>query len=66
MGVYFVEEPDEIGLALLAAMHGAKPFVVSELPEIDWVAVVKRELAPILAGRFFLYGSHYADKIPNY
>ena len=65
VGVYFVEGPDEIGLALLAAMHRAKPFVVSELPETDWVALVKRELAPILAGRFFLYGSHDADKIPN-
>ncbi len=64
VGVYFVEAPDEVGLALLAAMNGAKPFAVSELPETDWVAAVKRELAPIVAGRFFLYGSHDADKVP--
>ena len=64
VGVYFVEAPDEVGLALLAAANGAKPFAVSELPETDWVAEVKRELAPITAGRFFLYGSHDADKIP--
>lgn len=64
VGVYFVEAPDEIGLALLAAANGAKPFAVSELPETDWVAEVKRELAPIVAGRFFLYGSHDADKVP--
>lgn len=65
VGVYFVEAPDDIGLALLAASHGARPFAVSELPETDWVAQVRRELAPITAGRFFLYGSHDADKVPE-
>ncbi len=64
VGSYFIEAPDEVGLALLAAAHGAKPFAVSELPETDWVAAVKRELSPIIAGRFFLYGSHDADKVP--
>ena len=64
IGGYFTEAPDEAGLALLAAMHEAKPFAVSELPETDWVAKVKRELAPVEAGRFFVYGSHDADKIP--
>lgn len=64
VGGYFTEAPDEAGLALLTAMHGAKPFVVSELPETDWVAKVKRELAPVEAGRFFVYGSHDADQIP--
>ena len=63
VGVYFIEAPDEIALALLAAANGAKPFAVSELPETDWVAEVRRELAPITAGRFFLYGSHDADKV---
>ncbi|OIQ73822.1 ribosomal protein L11 methyltransferase [mine drainage metagenome] len=52
-------------LALLAAAYGAKPFAVSELPEIDWVAKVKRELTPVEAGRFFVYGSHDADKVPE-
>ena len=65
VGGYFTERPDEAGLALLTTMHGAKPFVVSELPETDWVAKVKRELAPVEAGRFFVYGSHDADKIPE-
>lgn len=64
VGGYFVERPDEIGLALLAKVHNAKPFAVSELPETDWVAKVRRELAPVRAGRFFLYGSHDADKVP--
>ncbi|RFP90152.1 50S ribosomal protein L11 methyltransferase [Rhodobacteraceae bacterium 63075] len=65
IGAYFTEAPDAAGLALLEAMHGAGPFVVSEIPETDWVAKVKRELAPVEAGRFFLYGSHDADKLPE-
>ncbi|WP_372571259.1 50S ribosomal protein L11 methyltransferase [Ruegeria jejuensis] len=64
VGGYFIETPDEAGLALLATAFGAKPFVVSELPETDWVAHVRRELAPVEAGRFFVYGSHDADKVP--
>lgn len=65
VGAYFLEAPDGIVLDLLAAAHGATPFVVSELPETDWVAHVKRELAPVVAGRFFVYGSHDADKVPE-
>lgn len=64
VGAYFTESPDEAGLALLAAAFGAKPFAVSELPDVDWVAKVKRELSPVEAGRFFVYGSHDADKVP--
>ena len=64
VGLYFTEAPDEVALALLAAAWGAPPFLISELPEVDWVAHVKRELAPVEAGRFFVYGSHDADKIP--
>lgn len=65
IGGYFTESPDAAGLAVLAAAFDAKPFVVSELPETDWVAKVKRELAPVEAGRFFVYGSHDADKVPE-
>jgi len=64
VGGYFTEEPDAAGLALLSAMYGARDFTVSELPEVDWVAHVKRELAPVEAGRFFVYGSHDADQLP--
>lgn len=65
VGGYFTEEPDRAGLALLSAMHGARDFVVSELPEVDWVAHVKRELQPVEAGRFFVYGAHDADRLPR-
>lgn len=66
VGAYFDAAPDRAGLALLAAMHGAADFVVSELPETDWVAKVRRELTPVEAGRFFVYGSHDADKVPEH
>ena len=51
VGGYFEESPDAGALALLAAALGAKPFTVSELPETDWVAHVRRELSPVEAGR---------------
>lgn len=65
VGSYFLDAPDEVALALLAAAFDAKPFVVSEIPETDWVAKVKRELTPVEAGRFFVYGGHDADKVPE-
>ncbi|TMV07681.1 50S ribosomal protein L11 methyltransferase [Ruegeria sediminis] len=65
VGGYFTDPPDDAALAVLAAAFGSKPFVVSELPETDWVAHVRRELAPVEAGRFFVYGSHDADKLPE-
>ncbi|MFU1477736.1 50S ribosomal protein L11 methyltransferase [Roseovarius sp. C7] len=64
VGGYFIEEPDIAGLEVLAAAYGAKPFAVSEVPDQDWVAKVRRELTPVEAGRFFVYGSHDADKLP--
>ena len=64
VGGYFTESPDTTALLILSTAMGAKSFVVSELPETDWVAHVKRELAPVVAGRFFVYGSHDADKVP--
>lgn len=65
VGGYFLEPPMGATLDLLAMAFGAKPFAQSELPEIDWVAKVRRELSPVEAGRFFVYGSHDADKVPK-
>jgi ribosomal protein L11 methyltransferase len=62
---YFEAPPDATGLALLAVAHGAAGFAISELPETDWVAHVRRELKPVEAGRFFVYGSHDADRVPE-
>ena len=65
VGGYFEAPPDEASLALLTTALGAKPFTVSEVPETDWVAHVRRELHPVEAGRYFVYGSHDGDKIPE-
>jgi len=65
VGAYFIEQPDEVLLDVLALAFGAKPFAHSELPEIDWVAKVRRELTPVEAGRFFVYGSHDAGRVPQ-
>ncbi len=65
VGGYFTQEPNEIELLVLAQAFDAQKFIVSELPEIDWVAKVRRDLAPVEAGRFFVYGSHDAEKLPS-
>ena len=62
IGSYFLEKPNDIKLTLLSSAFNAKPFVVSEVPETDWVAHVKRELPPVNAGRFSILGSHDFDK----
>ena len=61
----FLEVTNDINLALLAAAYGAKPFIISEVPDQDWVAKVRRELPPVEAGRFFVYGSHDAEHLPS-
>ena len=65
VGGYFLERPDDVALDLLGATVKARPFAVSEVPDKDWVAEVRRELSPVVAGRFFVYGAHDADKLPD-
>ena len=65
VGGYFTSVPDLTALAVLEAAFGANPFAVSELPETDWISKVKRELKPVEVGRFFIYGTHDSDKIPQ-
>lgn len=64
IGGYFVSRPDGVVLDLLAAAHGARPFAVSKLDDRDWVAQVRRELAPVAAGRFVVHGGHDAGCVP--
>ncbi|HUF55002.1 MAG TPA: 50S ribosomal protein L11 methyltransferase [Thermohalobaculum sp.] len=63
VGGYFDARPDEAGLALLAAVQGARPFAVSRIEERDWVSQVRRELVPVEAGRFTVYGAHDAHRV---
>jgi ribosomal protein L11 methyltransferase len=47
-------------------LRGATPknFSIDTVAEIDWVTRSLEGLDPVRAGRFFIYGSHDADKIP--
>ena len=65
VGCHFEERPDGVALDLLAAVHGAKPFLVSEVPDVDWVAKVRRDLPPVVAGRFVVHGAHSAGELPG-
>ncbi|MEX0838731.1 MAG: 50S ribosomal protein L11 methyltransferase, partial [Parvibaculum sp.] len=66
----YAEEPDEAALrTLLAPVEGetgaaAEDWRIEPLPDTDWVAKSLEGLAPVRAGRFFVYGRHDADKVP--
>jgi ribosomal protein L11 methyltransferase len=64
VAAYFTARPDPAGLALLAVMHGARDFAVSRVEDRDWVAQVRRELHPVAAGRFLVFGGHDRDRVP--
>ena len=65
VGAYFHDKPDEISIIILETAFEADGFVISEIPETDWVAKVKRELSPVEAGRFFVFGKHDTKKLPK-
>jgi ribosomal protein L11 methyltransferase len=65
VGAYFNDPPDVAGLEVLTTLYGVKSFTISDVPETDWVAHVRRELSPVQAGRFFVYGSHDAEHVPE-
>ena len=65
VGAYFHDKPDEISILLLENAFGTDGFAISEIPETDWVAKVKRELSPVEAGRFFVFGKHDLKKLPK-
>ncbi len=65
VGAYFYDKPDEISILILQNAFEAAGFAISEIPETDWVAKVKRELSPVEAGRFFVFGQHDSKKLPK-
>jgi len=65
VGAYFHDKPDEISILLLENAFGTAGFAISEIPETDWVAKVKRELSPVEAGQFFVFGKHDSHKLPK-
>jgi ribosomal protein L11 methyltransferase len=57
---------DEAGLALLARAHRAPDFALARVEDRDWVAQVRAELTPVVAGRFVVHGSHDRARVgPN-
>jgi ribosomal protein L11 methyltransferase len=53
-------------LALVAAAAGGALVEISEekLPARDWLAENRLAFPPLRVGRFFVYGSHYRDRVP--
>ena len=63
VGAHFSKPPDDIALALIAAAFGCDRFVVSKVPDRDWVAHVQRNLKPVSAGRFHVsIGDNNAER----
>ncbi|MDA9672000.1 tRNA (adenine(22)-N(1))-methyltransferase TrmK [Paracoccaceae bacterium] len=65
VGAYFDDEPDGVSILILENAFEATGIVISEIPETDWVSKVKRELSPVEAGRFFVFGDHDSEKLPQ-
>ena len=65
VGAYFHDRPDEISILILEKVFKADGFAISEIPETDWVTKVKRELSPVEAGQFFVFGKHDSHKLPK-
>lgn len=66
----YAEEPEETPLREIVARAeketGVKAgaFRIEPMPDEDWVTRSLEGLEPVRAGRFFVYGSHDADKVP--
>jgi ribosomal protein L11 methyltransferase len=66
LDAYFAAAPDpQILSALLADFAGLESPSYEELPDIDWVAHSLTGLGIVRAGRFVLYGSHDAARLPD-
>lgn len=70
---YYQEQPDGAALAWqieelwpAGSNHGRIPdFIVSSVPDTNWVAVSQAALPPVAAGRFVVHGSHDRSNVPQ-
>lgn len=66
----YAEEPEEEAVRELIARAEAEAGAKAEgiriepMPDEDWVTRSLEGLEPVRAGRFFVYGSHDAEKVP--
>lgn len=64
-------EPDRVALeariAIAAASAGVTvpPVQIQELPPTDWVADYRKRIKPVAVGCFFIYPSHYEERVPD-
>jgi ribosomal protein L11 methyltransferase len=54
----------QLALAAVAAGGTLAEFGEESLPSRDWLAENQLSFPPLRVGRFFVYGSHYAGKVP--
>lgn len=60
---YFADEPEARSAGTdLKPLLKDEAFTIDALPDIDWVRRSLEGLAPVVAGRFFLYGSHDRER----
>ena len=69
---YFVERPADQDISdilkTFTAYSVSQAIVpdIEELPEVDWVAKVQKDLAPVKIGNFVIHGSHDRNKLVNH
>ena len=56
---YYADEAEANRASTIAA---GQPASVLPIPDVDWVRKSLEGLAPVVAGRFYLYGSHDRDR----
>jgi ribosomal protein L11 methyltransferase len=57
----YTDEPDAAYLSRVAG----RAIAVEPLPDQDWIKLSQEGLAPVRAGRFFVYGAHDAGQVPH-
>ncbi len=62
--LYQTAENAETALANLDVTKNLECFI-TQLPDEDWVTLSQKGLPPVEAGRFWVYGAHDADNIPE-
>jgi ribosomal protein L11 methyltransferase len=56
--------PDRIELMGLLHVGESHDVVIEAMPDVDWVRETQRSFPPLAIGRFYVYGSHVAEKPP--
>lgn len=63
LAAFFSKKPNSLEIKILEVVHEIE-FVISKIANKDWISHVQRDLKPVRAGRFLVYGNHYRDTVP--